>query len=153
MKIVGYQICLRITRFVILVIRPDYQKFCLRSTPAKATAKIIAFQLSCKPSSYPMFLYHITVGSQGCSQCEEDSYLGRRLNGEGHLALSNAFPCGRLLRDGYGDSDVAGPGPQRRGVLEGHLDVVAKLGRVRLPEGLRKYQITLLSYTYTQDMW
>ena len=33
MKIVGYQICLRITRFVILVIRPDYQTFCLRSTP------------------------------------------------------------------------------------------------------------------------
>ena len=33
MKIVGYQICLRVTRFVILVIRPDYQKFCLRSTP------------------------------------------------------------------------------------------------------------------------
>ena len=33
MKIVGYQICLRITRFVIFVIRPDYQKFCLRSTP------------------------------------------------------------------------------------------------------------------------
>ena len=33
MKIVGYQIFLRITRFVILVIRPDYQKFCLRSTP------------------------------------------------------------------------------------------------------------------------
>ena len=25
----------RITRFVILVIRPDYQKFCLRSTPAE----------------------------------------------------------------------------------------------------------------------
>ena len=36
MKIVGYQICLRITRFVTLVIRPDYQKFCLRSTPAYA---------------------------------------------------------------------------------------------------------------------
>ena len=34
MKIVGYQIFLRITRFVILVIRPDYQEFCLRSTPA-----------------------------------------------------------------------------------------------------------------------
>ena len=33
MKIVGYQIFLRITRFVILVIRPDYQKFGLRSTP------------------------------------------------------------------------------------------------------------------------
>ncbi len=33
MNIVGYQIFLRITRFVILVIRPDYQKFCLRSTP------------------------------------------------------------------------------------------------------------------------
>ena len=33
MKIVGYQIFLRITRFVILVIRPDYEKFCLRSTP------------------------------------------------------------------------------------------------------------------------
>ena len=33
MKIVGYQIILRITRFVTLVIRPDYQKFCLRSTP------------------------------------------------------------------------------------------------------------------------
>ena len=30
----GYQIFLRITRFVILVIRPDYQKFYLRSTPA-----------------------------------------------------------------------------------------------------------------------
>ena len=29
----GCQIVLRITRFVILVIRPDYQKFCLRSTP------------------------------------------------------------------------------------------------------------------------
>ena len=34
MKIVGYQNCLRITRFLTLVIRPDYQKFCLRSTPA-----------------------------------------------------------------------------------------------------------------------
>ena len=33
MKIVGYQIFVRITRFVILVIRPDYQKFGLRSTP------------------------------------------------------------------------------------------------------------------------
>ena len=33
MKIVGYQIFLRITRFVILVIRPDYREFCLRSTP------------------------------------------------------------------------------------------------------------------------
>ena len=33
MKIVGYQIIVRITRFVTLVIRPDYQKFCLRSTP------------------------------------------------------------------------------------------------------------------------
>ena len=33
MKIVGYQIILRITRFVTLVIRPNYQKFCLRSTP------------------------------------------------------------------------------------------------------------------------
>ena len=33
MKIVGYQIFIRITRFVTLVIRPDYQKFCLRSTP------------------------------------------------------------------------------------------------------------------------
>ena len=33
MKIVGYQIFLRITRFLTLVIRPDYQKFCLRSTP------------------------------------------------------------------------------------------------------------------------
>ena len=39
MKIVGYhyQIILRITRFVTLVIRTDYQKFCLRSTPANAT--------------------------------------------------------------------------------------------------------------------
>ena len=33
MKIVGYQIIVRITRFVTLVIRPDYQKCCLRSTP------------------------------------------------------------------------------------------------------------------------
>ena len=40
MKIVGYQICLRITRFVILVIRPDYQKFCLRSTPAVQTHRL-----------------------------------------------------------------------------------------------------------------
>ena len=29
LKIVGYQILLRITRFVTLVIRSDYQKFCL----------------------------------------------------------------------------------------------------------------------------
>ena len=36
MKIVGYQIFLRITRFIVLVIRPDYQKFCLRSTPVSA---------------------------------------------------------------------------------------------------------------------
>ena len=36
MKIVGYQIFLRITRFVTLVIRPDYQTFCLRSTPVDA---------------------------------------------------------------------------------------------------------------------
>ena len=34
MKTVGYQFFLRITRFVTLVIRPDYQTFCLRSTPA-----------------------------------------------------------------------------------------------------------------------
>ena len=34
MKIVGYQIFWRITRYVTLVIRQDYQKFCLRSTPA-----------------------------------------------------------------------------------------------------------------------
>ena len=33
MKMMGYQIVLRITRFVILVFRPGYQKFCLRSTP------------------------------------------------------------------------------------------------------------------------
>ena len=33
MTIVGYQIFVRITRFVILVIRPDYREFCLRSTP------------------------------------------------------------------------------------------------------------------------
>ena len=33
MKLVGYQIFLRITRFVTLVIRPDYQKCCLRATP------------------------------------------------------------------------------------------------------------------------
>ena len=38
MKIVGYQIILRITRFVTLVIRPDYQKFCIRSTPGKGAA-------------------------------------------------------------------------------------------------------------------
>ena len=37
MKIVGYQIILRITRFVTLVIRLDYQKFCLRSTPGEGT--------------------------------------------------------------------------------------------------------------------
>ena len=37
MKIVGYQIFSRITRFVILVFRPDYQKFCLRSTPDSRT--------------------------------------------------------------------------------------------------------------------
>ena len=35
MKIMGYQILVRITRFVTLVIRPDYQKFCLRSTPGE----------------------------------------------------------------------------------------------------------------------
>ena len=42
MKIVGYQICLRITRFVILVIRPDYQTFCLslRSTPGHYRASL-----------------------------------------------------------------------------------------------------------------
>ena len=38
MKIVGYQIILRITRFFTLVIRPDYQKFCLRSTPDQQKA-------------------------------------------------------------------------------------------------------------------
>ena len=31
----GYQIFVRITRFVTLVFRPDYQTFCLRSTPVK----------------------------------------------------------------------------------------------------------------------
>ena len=43
MKIVGYQICLRITRFVTsltLVIRPDYQKCCLRSTPGYTLQQI-----------------------------------------------------------------------------------------------------------------
>ena len=34
MKIVGCQIFLRITRFVTLIIRPDYQKLSLRFTPA-----------------------------------------------------------------------------------------------------------------------
>ena len=33
MKIVGYHNFLRITRLVTLVIHPDYQTFCLRSTP------------------------------------------------------------------------------------------------------------------------
>ena len=47
MKIVGYQIFLRITRFVILVIRPDYQKFCLRSTPAARMPKVIEATLNC----------------------------------------------------------------------------------------------------------
>ena len=41
MKIVGYQIILWITRFVTLVIRPDYQKFCLRSTPANDWSKSV----------------------------------------------------------------------------------------------------------------
>ena len=38
MKIVGYQIFLRITKFLAQVIRPDYQIFCLRSTPADCDA-------------------------------------------------------------------------------------------------------------------
>ena len=38
MKIVVYQICLRIIRFVILVIRPDYQKFCLKIDPWEVSA-------------------------------------------------------------------------------------------------------------------
>ena len=45
MKIVGYQIILRITRFVTLVIHPDYQKFCLRSTPARELGCIHTFKV------------------------------------------------------------------------------------------------------------
>ena len=52
MKIVGYQIFLRITRFVILVIRPDYREFCLRSTPESRvigkTTKIRLFNTNVK---------------------------------------------------------------------------------------------------------
>ena len=42
MKIVGYQIFLWITTFVILVIRPDYQTFCLRSTPGSFCRKCVS---------------------------------------------------------------------------------------------------------------
>ena len=46
MKIVGYQIILRITRFVTLVIRLDYQKFCLRSTSVIHVIQSVAVGLS-----------------------------------------------------------------------------------------------------------
>ena len=42
-EICGLPDILRITRFVILVIRPDYQKFCLRSTTAMHLHVIIHF--------------------------------------------------------------------------------------------------------------
>ena len=52
MTIVGYQILLRITRFVILVIRPDYQKFCLRSTPVGATEVMMTVNCLCVTCPY-----------------------------------------------------------------------------------------------------
>ena len=75
MKIVGYQICLRITRFVILVIRPDYQKFCLRLTPGS----INSYQHSFFPSIEPIAIRH----SGGCfahSIQERTCLLGAALN-------------------------------------------------------------------------
>ena len=46
MKIRGYKIFLRITRFVILVIRPDYQKLCSRSTPDQRSTATFTRQCS-----------------------------------------------------------------------------------------------------------
>ena len=37
---------LQITRFVIMVIRPDYQKFCLRSTPGSGQSNILRAQIN-----------------------------------------------------------------------------------------------------------
>ena len=55
MKIVGYQIFLRITRFVILVIRPDYREFCLRSTPVHQWAKYAYFPRTKKERNATLF--------------------------------------------------------------------------------------------------
>ena len=69
MKIVGYQIFWRITRYVTLVIRQDYQKFCLRSTPG------VSFQQTVPPAgadtspcfsqgrskSIPIYVHHLAT--------------------------------------------------------------------------------------------
>ena len=56
MKIVGYQIFLRITRFVTLVIRPDYQKLCLRSTPVG-----VGCYTDTRPATSLARLYYLNV--------------------------------------------------------------------------------------------
>ena len=72
MKIVGYQIYLRITRFVILVIRPDYQKFCLRSTPACVFCLYIYIYTLLKVVSY----YDLSVLSMSVMGFQKKVWMG-----------------------------------------------------------------------------
>lgn len=62
--------------------------------------------------------------------------LGRRRHCDHDVALSDALPGRSLLGHGDEDGQVAGPGPQHRGVGHRHVNVVAVLGEVRLPNGL-----------------
>lgn len=64
--------------------------------------------------------------------------LCRRRHCDHHMTLSDPFPWCRFLGHGDGHGQVAGPRPQHRWVRDGHVDVVAVLREVGLPDGLNR---------------
>lgn len=55
-----------------------------------------------------------------------------------HMTLCNPFPWRCFLGHRDGHSQVSGPRPQYRWIWDGHIDVVAVLRKVRLPDGLNR---------------
>lgn len=62
--------------------------------------------------------------------------LSRWCHCDHDVTLSDALPGCSFLGHGDEHGQVAGPGPQHRGVGHRHVNVVAVLGEVRLPNGL-----------------
>lgn len=69
---------------------------------------------------------------------ETHMVLSRWCHCDHDVTLSDALPGCSFLGHGDEDGQVAGPGPQHWGVGHGHVNVVAVLREVRLPNGLNR---------------
>lgn len=64
--------------------------------------------------------------------------LCRRSHCDHHVALSHPLPRCRLLGHRNGHGQITSPRPKHGGVRDCHINVVAVLGKVRLPDGLER---------------